>query len=100
VPQVQAPAGPSQEEIEAANEDLMKLRSRADAMHGSLDHLRSQQAADGLSLNPTVTAGASRMDNYLHAADQALQTNNLESAHKYLERAETEIGKLEKFFGR
>ena len=96
--QAQAPTGPSQEEIETANEDLMKLRSRADAMHISLDHLRSQQAADGLNLNPTVTAGASRMDNYLRAADQALQNNNLDSARKYLERAETEIGETRKVF--
>jgi len=99
-PQAQASTGPPQEEIETVDEELMKLRSRADAMHDSLDHLRSQQAADGLSMNPTVTAGAGRMDNYLHAAGQALQNNNLDSARKYLERAETEITKLEKFFGR
>jgi hypothetical protein len=99
-PQAPVPAGPSPEQVEAANDDLMKLHARADAVRGSLDHLRSEQAASGLNLNPTVSAGASRMDNYLHAADQALQNNNLDSARKYIDRADTEVTKLESFFGR
>jgi serine/threonine-protein kinase len=102
-PQPQAqpvPAGPSPEQMEAANEDLMKLHSRADAVRGSLEHLRSEQAASGLNLNPSVTAGASRMENYLHASEQALQNNNLELAQKYMDRANNEITKLESFFGR
>jgi hypothetical protein len=98
--QPQTPAGPTPEQLEAANEELMKLHARADAVRGSLDHLRSQQAADGLNLNPTVTAGASRMDNYLRAADQAMQSNNLDSAQKSIDRANAEISKLESFFGR
>lgn len=78
----------------------MKLRSRADAIRDSLDRLRSQQAASGLGMNPDTVATASRMQNYLQAADRALQGNNLESAHKNMDRAETEITKLEAFFGR
>jgi hypothetical protein len=94
------PAGPSQAQLEAASEDLMKLRSRADAIRGSLDHLRAEQAASGLSINPDTAATASRMENYLQASDRALQANNLESARKNMDRAESEITKLERFFGR
>ncbi len=105
-PQTQAvvapppPAGPSQEQIDQVSEDLMKLHARADAIRGSLDHLRSQQAADGLSINPAVASGASRMDTYLQASDRALQSNNLDSARKNMEHADAEVTKLEAFFGR
>ena len=94
------PAGPSQEQIDQVSEDLMKLHARADAIRGSLDHLRSQQAADGLSINPTVASGASRMDSYLQASDRAIQSNNLDSARKNMEHADAEVTKLEAFFGR
>jgi serine/threonine-protein kinase len=99
-PPVAPPSGPTPEQLDAASDDLMKLRSRADAIRDSLDRLRSQQAASGLGMNPDTVATASRMQNYLQAADRALQGNNLESAHKNMDRAETEITKLEAFFGR
>jgi serine/threonine-protein kinase len=97
---VAPPPGPTQEQIDAAGEELMKVKSRAESIRGSLDHLRSQQAADGLSINPTVVSGASRMDGYLQAAERALQSNNLEAARKNTERADAEVTKLEAFFGR
>ena len=97
---VAPPSGPTQEQIDEAGEELMKVKSRAESIRGSLDHLRSQQAADGLSINPTVASGASRMDGYLQAAERALQNNNLEAARKNTERADAEVTKLEAFFGR
>jgi hypothetical protein len=100
LPAVTPPAGPSQEQIDEVSEELMKLRARADSVRGSLDHLRSQQAADGLSINPTIASGASRMDSYLQACERALQNNNLDFARKNLERADAEVTKLEGFFGR
>jgi len=101
-PQTQpvAPAGPSQQDLDAADESLMKLRSRSEAVQSSLENLRSQQAAQGLSPRQDIVSSASRMNNYLGAAERALQAHNLESAHKNMEQAEAEIDKLEKFFGR
>lgn len=94
------PPGPSQEEIDQASEDLMKLRSRATAVRSGLDSLRSQQAASGLGLRTDMVAAESRMNEYLQAADQALRTNRLDFARKNMDRADEEITKLEKFLGR
>ena len=95
-----ASQAPSQAEIDAASENLMKLRSRADAVKSSLDNLRTQQAASGLGLRQDIVSSASRMESYLQAADRALQNNSLDSAHKSMDRAEEELNKLEAFFGR
>jgi hypothetical protein len=96
----QQSAGPSQQDLEAADESLMKLNSRSQAVHASLDSLRSRQAAQGLSPSPEITSGASRMDNYLGAAQRALQARDLTSANKNMQRAEDELTKLEQKFGR
>jgi serine/threonine-protein kinase len=94
------PAGPSQADLDRADEELMKLHSRAEAVQSSLDNLRAQQAASGLGLRQDISSAASRMQNYLHASDRALQEKNLDNARKYMDNAETEIGRLETFFGR
>jgi serine/threonine-protein kinase len=96
----QQSAGPSQQDLEAADESLMKLNSRSQAVHATLDSLRSRQAAQGLSPSPEITSGASRMDNYLGAAQRALQARDLTSANKNMQRAEDELTKLEQKFGR
>jgi hypothetical protein len=86
--------------MESASEDLMKLRSRADAVRGSLNHLRGEQGMSGLSINPDIASSASRMDSYLQAAARTLQSNNLDLTRKNMDRAEREINRLEAFFGR
>jgi eukaryotic-like serine/threonine-protein kinase len=97
---VAPPAGPSQEELDAASEDLTKMHSRADAVRGSLDHLRAQQAASGLNISPEIAASATRLDSFLAAADHALQAGNLSSARKNMDKAESDLSKLEERFGR
>ena len=91
--------GPSQAELDKADEEFMKLKSRADAVRSGLDTLRAQQAASGLGLRGDVASSASRMENYLLASDRALQSKNLDNARKYMDSAEAEISKLESFFG-
>jgi hypothetical protein len=78
----------------------MKLNSRSQAVHASLDSLRARQAAQGLSPSPELTSGASRMDNYLAAAQRALQARDLDSTNKNMQHAEDELNKLEQKFGR
>jgi serine/threonine protein kinase len=90
----------SAQELEAANEDLMKLHARAEAVKDSLDTLRRQQAQDGLGVRQDIASASSRLTMYLGAADSALQGSSLESARKNMARAEEELSKLEKFFGR
>ncbi len=94
------PLGASQADLDKASEDLMKLHARADAVKDSLDRLRGQNAASGLGVRHDIVASASRLENYLQAADRALQNNTLDSARKDMSHAEEELNKLEAFFGR
>jgi serine/threonine-protein kinase len=93
-------SAPSQEEIEKVQETLMQLHSRADAVRGSVNNLRRQQAADGLEISPEIAGAVSRMDNYLQAADRAAQNSDLAAARKYMEGAERQVSVLEAKFGR
>lgn len=93
-------SGPTQEEIDKVSEDLMKLHARSDAVRGSLENLKQQQAASGVGLRQDISASASRLDAYLQAADRAVQGGNLASARKNMDRIEEELSKLETFFGK
>jgi serine/threonine-protein kinase len=103
-PAVQAPApavqGPSQEEIDKVQENLMQLHARADAVKNSVNSLRRQQAADGLEISPEISGAASRLDNYLQAADRASQSSDLTAARRYMDNAERQLTLLEAKFGR
>jgi eukaryotic-like serine/threonine-protein kinase len=94
------PAGPSQEDLDKLEDELIKLHARADAVRASLANLRQQQASDGLGLRQDIAAAASRLDSYLQAADRSSQTNNLQSAQKNIAHVEEELNKLETFFAR
>jgi serine/threonine protein kinase len=96
-----APApGPSPEEIDKVQESLMQLHARADAIRGSINNLRRQQAADGLEISPEIAGAVNRLDNYLQAADRAAQSNDLSAARRYMENAERQLSFLEAKFGR
>lgn len=94
------PAGPSNEEIENAQDDLIKLNSRASAVAGSVEHLQQQQAADGLGLRQDMAGAYSRMNAYLHAAESDIAEKNLAALHRHMDLAEKEISTLEKFFNK
>jgi uncharacterized protein YicC (UPF0701 family) len=79
---------------------MTPLAGRANAMRGSVEHLRQQQARAGYSLRADISASLSSMDQYLGKADAALNSRNPAAAKKYMDLAEREIEKLEKFFGR
>jgi eukaryotic-like serine/threonine-protein kinase len=99
--QIAAPEnGPSREELEKLNENLIQLEARTGAVNGSLVRLRQQQAASGLGLRQDIAASASRLDTYLQAAERALQSNDVQSALKNMDRAGQELNKLEAFFGK
>jgi serine/threonine-protein kinase len=99
-PQATTVPGPSQEEIDNVQESLMQLHARADAVKSSVNNLRRQQAADGLEISPEISGAATRLDNYLHAADRARQTNDLVATRKYMDNAERQLNVLEAKFGR
>jgi serine/threonine-protein kinase len=106
-------AGPSSQATQAAAEDasaakeleeledrMTPLAGRANAVKDSVEHLRQQQERDGFSLRHDISASLSSMEQYMGKADAALNSRNPEAAKKYMDLAEREIEKLEKFFGR
>jgi serine/threonine-protein kinase len=65
-----------------------------------VEQIRSQQQAEGLDIRGDVLASLTRMNSYMRDADRALSQKDLASANDYMDRANGEIEKLEKFLGR
>ena len=97
-----APAGDAAaaKELEELEDRMTSLAGRANAMKDSVENLRQRQASAGFSLRPDISASLSRMEQYMDKADAALNARAPEAAKKYIDLAEQEIEKLEKFFGR
>ena len=77
-----------------------QLASRAGSVHDSLENLRRQQAAQGLGLRGDIASTQERMNTYLGKAQAAMRKEDIRGSKKYMELAEPEIEKLEKFLGR
>jgi eukaryotic-like serine/threonine-protein kinase len=93
------PPGPSPEEIAKAEDDADKLNVRAVTVEHSIETMRKQQQAAGYNLRADISASQDRMQAYLAKGNAALKAQDLKSAQKYFDMAETELGKLEKFLG-
>jgi eukaryotic-like serine/threonine-protein kinase len=87
-------------ELEELERQMDQLASRAGSVHGSLDNLRRQQAAQGLGLRGDIATTQERMDTYLGKAQAAMRQEDARGCKKEMELAEPEIEKLEKFLGR
>ena len=87
-------------ELEELEDRMTPLAGRANAVKDSVEHLRQQQERAGYSLRHDISASFSSMDEYMGKAEAALNSRNPEAAKKYMDLAEREVEKLEKFFGR
>ena len=98
----QAPAenAAAAKELEELEDRMTPLAGRASAVKDSVEHLRQQQERAGFSLRHDISASLSSMEQYMGKAEAALNSRNPEAAKKYMDLAEREIEKLEKFFGR
>ncbi|MBV9625657.1 MAG: protein kinase [Acidobacteria bacterium] len=76
------------------------LSSRADSVNGSLRTLADGQRSEGLGLRGDVVSSQQRMQRYLARAESALKNQDAQEVKKYLELAEPEVTRLEKFLGR
>jgi eukaryotic-like serine/threonine-protein kinase len=95
--QVTAPADADLEEVEHQAD---QLNSRASALSQSIEGLRRQQSAQGYGLRGDIVASEERMKTDLSKAQSALEQQNAAKAKKFLDMAEVEVEKLEKFLGR
>jgi serine/threonine-protein kinase len=87
-------------ELEELEDRMTPLEGRASAVKDSVEHLRQQQQRAGYSLRQDISAAESNMEMYMGRAEAALNSHNPEAAKKYMDQAEREVEKLEKFFGR
>ena len=100
-------APPSQEaavtaaaQIDELQHEADQLNSRATAVSQSLDGLRRQQSAQGLGLRGDIVASEQRMKTDLSVAQSALDKQDAATAKKYLDYANAETERIEKFLGR
>ncbi len=76
------------------------LESRAAAVESSMGALEQQMQHSGLGLRGDMVSARASMRNDLAKAKQALEGSDTDRARRYLDQANQEISKLEKFLGR
>lgn len=91
---------PDAAQLEELEHQADQLSGREAAIDASLDSLQRQQTTQGLQLRGDMVAAQARLRTYLGKALEALQTQDLKSAKKYLALAEPEAEKIETFLGR
>jgi hypothetical protein len=99
-PVAPTPTGPSRAELQEAREQLVMLNARVTGIHTTLDSLKRSQAASGLNLRGDMQTAASLMDSYMQGANSALNAGDLPAAKSFLEKADLQAERLEKFLNR
>jgi serine/threonine-protein kinase len=95
-----APAGPSRAELQEVRESVALIGVRASGIRTSLQSLQRSQAASGLNLRGDMQAAANLMNTYLDGAEAALNAGDVAQARSFLDKAEPQVQKLEKFLNR
>jgi eukaryotic-like serine/threonine-protein kinase len=90
-------AAEKQRELEAIEHELDQMVSRTEAVNTGLDSFKNQQSAGGYGLRGDMTAAASRLQTNMSKAQGAFQTQDPKAARKYMDLAEPDLEKLEKF---
>lgn len=94
--------GPSPADTHAlddAEERMGQVRARANTAKRAVNQIRVQQEQQGLGMRGDIESAESRMDSYLQAASNDIQRGNAAKAASDLDKADTELGTLEKFLG-
>ena len=96
----QQPSGPDPAAVlQELRERLVQLDARAGAVRTSLGNLKRSQEASGMSLRGDMAAAETRMNYLMDGANSALRAHDPAAAKKFLDSADTEVEKLEKFLG-
>jgi len=85
--------------LQELGEKLVELAARAGAVRNSLGNLKRSQEANGMSLRGDMAAAESRMNSLMEGANAALSAHDAPSAKKFIDSADREVEKLEKFLG-
>jgi serine/threonine-protein kinase len=95
-----SPPAPDPAQVAAVEKEADQLAGREAAINASLDNLQRQENAQGLGLRGDMVAAQQRMQTYMNKAQAAVQAQDVQGARRYLDLAEPEVEKLEKFLGR
>ena len=87
-------------QLEALEQQADQLSSQASSANDSLDNLRRQQNAQGLSLRGDIASAQELMKTHMAKAQAALQNRDAAGAKKYLDLAEGDVARIDKFLGR
>jgi eukaryotic-like serine/threonine-protein kinase len=87
-------------ELAEAEQQSDQLTSRAAAASQSLDNLRRAQSSQGFGLRGDITAAEELMKTNLSRGQSALEQKDGAKAKTYLDLAEAQVEKIEKFLGR
>ncbi len=87
------------DELEELEKQADQLSSQASTVNESLDTLRRQQSSQGLSLRGDIAAAQELMKTHLAKAQTALQNRDAAGAKKYLDLAEGDVTRIDKFLG-
>jgi eukaryotic-like serine/threonine-protein kinase len=99
-PQPATPSGPSPREMREAHDRFANLEARADAALAGVEQIRSEQRAQGVDIRGDILVAMNRLHHQLDQARQGLAAHDLETANEYMNRADNETARLEKFLGR
>ena len=89
----------SKAELEGLEQDVDQTSSRSNAVSGSLDNMRRSLTAQGLNLRGDIASAEELMKINLDKAQQAMQNHDAKGARKYLNLAQGNLQKIEKFLG-
>jgi serine/threonine-protein kinase len=95
-----APAGPSRAELQEVRESIALIGVRASGIRTSLQSLQNSQGTQGLNLRGDMQSAANLMNTYLDGAEAALNAGDVAQARSFLDKAEPQVQKLEKFLNR
>jgi serine/threonine-protein kinase len=95
-----APVGPSRAELQEVRESIALIGVRASGIRTSLQSLQSSQGRQGLNLRGDMQSAANLMNTYLDGAEAALNAGDVAQARSFLDKAEPQVQKLEKFLNR
>jgi len=88
------------DQLEALEHQADQLSSQASSVNDSLDNLRRQQSVQGLSLRGDIASAQELMKTHMAKAQTALQNRDAAAAKKYLDLAESDVARIDKFLGR
>jgi hypothetical protein len=78
----------------------MMLATRIGSLKPSLDTLRREQAAAGITLRGDITQAWQRIEFFMDEADESLKAGDPDGLKKNLDQAERQVEIVEKFLGR